>query len=209
MLQANKPYIFIDYNTKQACFWVRGAIGSTPGVLTNETETSDSNDPNTQIIYYTLSSDATAPVGGKFYKFDYNTNKSKISIRILNGNTLEGSVTVRLNQNLEHFYSANEDSRPFCWIKSSPVSGVKVYFKVNLIVGNQPASITELPNEHKLILYYNMANNNSGSSERSFNLEDYDPSTFELIEVHIRDNNFIRKGSGTTSQTDADSSDDN
>ncbi len=209
MLEANKPYIFIDYNTKTCWFWVRGMIETNKAVLKNETETPDSNDPTTQIICYTLAADATTPAEGKPYKFYYSSNKSKISIRIFNGNAIQGSVTVRLNQNLNHFFAEDDNSRPFCWIKSSPVTGVNVFFKVNLNITNQPVTIEELPTEHKLILYYNLTNTTQGSSERSFNLEDYDPSTFEFIEVHIRKPNLTRKGSGTTSQTDADSSDDN
>ncbi len=58
------------------------------------------------------------------------------------------------------------------------------------------------------------ANPNNLFSERSYNLSDYDPATYNLIEVRITEedssnNTRKKKGSGTTSQSDADSSDDN
>jgi hypothetical protein len=209
MLQENKPYIFIDYVKKNCCFLIRAIIGSSPASLSTGIERSDSNDPNTQIIEFQLITTQPPNSGITFTEVPYDINKSKISIRIFGAGGLKGSVTVRVNKNLDHFYAEDDNSRPYCWIKSSPVTGVNVFFKVNANITNQPVTIEELPTEHKLILYYNLTNTTLGSSERSFNLEDYDPSTFEFIEVHIRKQNLTRKGSGTTSQTDADSSDDN
>ncbi|MBK9505432.1 MAG: hypothetical protein WBP31_07255 [Chitinophagales bacterium] len=148
-------------------------------------------------------------------------NYNKISVRILipNGSVV-GSVTVNI-KNEEHFTHDGTNVMPYCWIKSLPVPATKVFFKTyvpNTILPSQPTEIVLLPAKNKIVLNYIVpplaANPNDLFSERSYNLSDYDPATYNLIEVRITEedssnNTRKKKGSGTTSQSDADSSDDN
>lgn len=224
MLQSLRPHIFIDHANATFTFYINTnssngnyILPNTPnvyddpyqnGVLVREYKLVTSS---TQVGLTTIN-DVLPPSTG---------NYNKLSIRILYpNNTAAGSVTVNI-KNTEHFTHDGSGVYPNCWIKSLPVPATKVFFQTMVpdnILPTQPTEIILLPAKNKIILNYIVPplapNPNNLFSERSYNLSDYDPGIYNFIEVRITDENSAnntrkKKGSGTTSQSDADSSDDN
>ncbi|MBL0278789.1 MAG: hypothetical protein KAX72_00180 [Chitinophagales bacterium] len=226
MLQSLKPHIFIDHATATFTFLIN--TNSSNGNYTINSTINEFDDPyqnGVRVYEFTLVS-SSAPFIDEIkqtYPLPSSSsgNYNKISVRILipNGSVV-GSVTVNI-KNEEHFTHDGTNVMPYCWIKSLPVPATKVFFKTyvpNTILPSQPTEIVLLPAKNKIVLNYIVpplaANPNDLFSERSYNLSDYDPATYNLIEVRITEedssnNTRKKKGSGTTSQSDADSSDDN
>jgi hypothetical protein len=226
MLQSFKPHIFIDHATATFTFLIN--TNSSNGNYTINSTINEFDDPyqnGVRVYEFTLVS-SSAPFIDEIkqtYPLPSSSsgNYNKISVRILipNGSVV-GSVTVNI-KNEEHFTHDGTNVMPYCWIKSLPVPATKVFFKTyvpNTILPSQPTEIVLLPAKNKIVLNYIVpplaANPNDLFSERSYNLSDYDPATYNLIEVRITEedssnNTRKKKGSGTTSQSDADSSDDN
>ena len=226
MLQSLKPHIFIDHATATFTFLIN--TNSSNGNYTINSTINEFDDPyqnGVRVYEFTLVS-SSAPFIDEIkqtYPLPSSSsgNYNKISVRILipNGSVV-GSVTVNI-KNEEHFTHDGTNVMPYCWIKSLPVPATKVFFKTyvpNTILPSQPTEIVLLPAKNKIVLNYIVpplaANPNDLFSERSYNLSDYDPATYNLIEVRITEedssnNKKKKKGSGTTSQSDADSSDDN
>ena len=226
MLQSLKPHIFIDHATATFTFLI--STNSSNGNYTINSTINEFDDPyqnGVRVYEFTLVS-SSAPFIDEIkqtYPLPSSSsgNYNKISVRILipNGSVV-GSVTVNI-KNEEHFTHDGTNVMPYCWIKSLPVPATKVFFKTyvpNTILPSQPTEIVLLPAKNKIVLNYIVpplaANPNDLFSERSYNLSDYDPATYNLIEVRITEedssnNTRKKKGSGTTSQSDADSSDDN
>lgn len=226
MLQSLKPHIFIDHATATFTFLIN--TNSSNGNYTINSTINEFDDPyqnGVRVYEFTLVS-SSAPFIDEIkqtYPLPSSSsgNYNKISVRILipNGSVV-GSVTVNI-KNEEHFTHDGTNVMPYCWIKSLPVPATKVFFKTyvpNTILPSQPTEIVLLPAKNKIVLNYIVpplaANPNNLFSERSYNLVDYDPATYNLIEVRITEedssnNTRKKKGSGTTSQSDADSSDDN
>ena len=226
MLQSLKPHIFIDHATATFTFLIN--TNSSNGNYTINSTINEFDDPyqnGVRVYEFTLVS-SSAPFIDEIkqtYPLPSSSsgNYNKISVRILipNGSVV-GSVTVNI-KNEEHFTHDGTNVMPYCWIKSLPVPATKVFFKTyvpNTILPSQPTEIVLLPAKNKIVLNYIVpplaANPNDLFSERSYNLSDYDPATYNLIEVRITEedssnNTRKKKGSGTTSQSDADSSYDN
>ena len=226
MLQSLKPHIFIDHATATFTFLIN--TNSSNGDYTINSTINEFDDPyqnGVRVYEFTLVS-SSAPFIDEIkqtYPLPSSSsgNYNKISVRILipNGSVV-GSVTVNI-KNEEHFTHDGTNVMPYCWIKSLPVPATKVFFKTyvpNTILPSQPTEIVLLPAKNKIVLNYIVpplaANPNDLFSERSYNLSDYAPATYNLIEVRITEedssnNTRKKKGSGTTSQSDADSSDDN
>ncbi|MBK9556128.1 MAG: hypothetical protein IPO47_09895 [Bacteroidetes bacterium] len=226
MLQSLKPHIFIDHATATFTFLIN--TNSSNGNYTINSTINEFDDPyqnGVRVYEFTLVS-SSAPFIDEIkqtYPLPSSSsgNYNKISVRILipNGSVV-GSVTVNI-KNEEHFTHDGTNVMPYCWIKSLPVPATKVFFKTfvpNTVLPSQPTEIVLLPAKNKIVLNYIVpplaANPNDLFSERSYNLSDYDPATYNLIEVRITEedssnNTRKKKGSGTTSQSDADSSDDN
>jgi hypothetical protein len=226
MLQSLKPHIFIDHATATFTFLIN--TNSSNGNYTINSTINEFDDPyqnGVRVYEFTLVS-SSAPFIDEIkqtYPLPSSSsgNYNKISVRILipNGSVV-GSVTVNI-KNEEHFTHDGTNVMPYCWIKSLPVPATKVFFKTfvpNTVLPSQPTEIVLLPAKNKIVLNYIVpplaANPNNLFSERSYNLVDYDPATYNLIEVRITEedssnNTRKKKGSGTTSQSDADSSDDN
>ena len=226
MLQSLKPHIFIDHATATFTFLIN--TNSSNGNYTINSTINEFDDPyqnGVRVYEFTLVS-SSAPFIDEIkqtYPLPSSSsgNYNKISVRILipNGSVV-GSVTVNI-KNEEHFTHDGTNVMPYCWIKSLPVPATKVFFKTyvpNTILPSQPTEIVLLPAKNKIVLNYIVpplaANPNDLFSERSYNLSDYDPATYNLIEVRITEEDSSnkkkkKKGSGTTSQSDADSSDDN
>ena len=226
MLQSLKPHIFIDHATATFTFLIN--TNSSNGNYTINSTINEFDDPyqnGIRVYEFTLVS-SSAPFIDEIkqtYPLPSSSsgNYNKISVRILipNGSVV-GSVTVNI-KNEEHFTHDGTNVMPYCWIKSLPVPATKVFFKTfvpNTVLPSQPTEIVLLPAKNKIVLNYIVpplaANPNDLFSERSYNLSDYVPATYNLIEVRITEedssnNTRKKKGSGTTSQSDADSSDDN
>ena len=225
MLQSLKPHIFIDHATATFTFLIN--TNSSNGNYTINSTINEFDDPyqnGVRVYEFTLVT-SSATVNNEPISLSLPSgssgNYNKISVRILipNGSVV-GSVTVNI-KNEEHFTHDGTNVMPYCWIKSLPVPATKVFFKTyvpNTILPSQPTEIVLLPAKNKIVLNYIVpplaANPNNLFSERSYNLVDYDPATYNLIEVRITEedssnNTRKKKGSGTTSQSDADSSDDN
>ena len=220
MLQTNKPYIFVDLAKNSFDFFINAKLNGAnayPDIL-NAVKYFDSTQPGLYVIEYNLTSSAPVPNNYPPYTDTYNPAAAKLSVRIFSNRSLVGSVTVNVvnnvapNLELNHFFTDGSKKIPYCWIKSAPVTGVEVFFAAsvnNSAIPSQPDQIILQPNKHKIILCYTLLNNNTGVAERQYNLSSFDPSTYDLIEIRINDGSNARKGSGTTSQSDADSSDDN
>ena len=226
MLQSLKPHIFIDHATATFTFLIN--TNSSNGNYTINSTINEFDDPyqnGVRVYEFTLVSSSAPFIDEIKQTYPLTSSSSgnynKISVRILipNGSVV-GSVTVNI-KNEEHFTHDGTNVMPYCWIKSLPVPATKVFFKTyvpNTILPSQPTEIVLLPAKNKIVLNYIVpplaANPNNLFSERSYNLVDYDPATYNLIEVRITEedssnNTRKKKGSGTTSQSDADSSDDN
>ena len=224
MLQSFKPHIFIDHTTNYFTVLINTYSNNVNFILTESRDPFDDPYQNGVRVYeYKLngttssSSNNEAIINLPLPSGNYN----KISVRVLLQNdSLAGTVTVNI-KNEEHFTHDGTNVMPFCWIKSLPVPATKVFFKAYVpssVLPSQPTEIILLPAKNKIVLNYIVpplaANPNNLFSERSYNLSDYDPATYNLIEVRITEedssnNTRKKKGSGTTSQSDADSSDDN
>lgn len=225
MLQSLKPHIFIDHATASFTFLIN--TNSSNGNYTINSTINEFDDPyqnGVRVYEFTLVT-SSATVNNEPISLSLPSgssgNYNKISVRILFPNgSAAGSVTVNI-KNEEHFTHDGTNVMPYCWIKSLPVPATKVFFKTfvpNTVLPSQPTEIVLLPAKNKIVLNYIVpplaANPNNLFSERSYNLVDYDPATYNLIEVRITEedssnNTRKKKGSGTTSQSDADSSDDN
>lgn len=223
MLQSFKPHIFIDHTNASFTFLIN--TNSNNGNYTINSSINEFDDPyqnGVRVYEFTLAT-SSATVNNQPISLSLPSssgNYNKISVRVLFPNgSAAGSVTVNV-KNEEHFIHDGTNVMPYCWIKSLPVPATKVFFKTfvpNTVLPAQPSEIVLLPAKNKIVLNYIVpplaANPNNLFSERSYNLADYDPATYNLIEVRIteEDSNSTRKkkGSGTTSQSDADSSDDN
>jgi hypothetical protein len=226
MLQSFKPHIFIDHTTNY--FTVLINTNSSNGnytIIPGQDPFDDPYQNGVRVYEYSLSSSSSPSNDDAIIHLPLPSSSSgnynKISVRVLSSNgTVAGSVTVNI-KNEEHFTHDGTNVMPFCWIKSLPVPATKVFFKAyvpSTVLPSQPTEIILLPAKNKIVLNYIVpplaANPNNLFSERSYNLSDYDPATYNLIEVRITEedssnNTRKKKGSGTTSQSDADSSDDN
>ena len=220
MLQTNKPYIFVDLANNSFDFLINAKLNGANAYPNFQTAYKyyDSIQAGLYVIEYDLTATAPSPNNYPPYTDTFDANATKLSVRIFANRNLVGSVTVNVvnnvapNLELNHFYTDGSKKIPYCWIKSSPVTGVEVFFAASVhssAIAGQPDQIILQPNKHKIILCYTLLNNTGGIAERQYNLSAYDPSTYDLVEIRITDSSNARKGSGTTSQSDADSSDDN
>lgn len=224
MLPSFKPHIFIDHTTATFTFLINTNSGN--GNYTINTTINEFDDPyqnGVRVYEFTLAASSVAvnnqPISIALPPSTGNYNKVSVRILFPNGSAA-GSVTVNI-KNVDHFTHDGTNVMPYCWIKSLPVPATKVYFKTfvpTTVLPAQPSEIILQPAKNKIILNYIVptlpANPNNLFSERSYNLGDYDPGTYNFIEVRITEedttnNTRKKKGSGTTSQSDADSSDDN
>lgn len=98
----------------------------------------------------------------------------------------------------------------YSYMQATPTASTIVSFYAVMNAGTaitaQPTEISLLPAQRKLILNYDETRTSELSVERSFSLQDYDPTTYNRIEINIRDASLRKKGKGTTDQDDADSS---
>ncbi|MBC8045437.1 MAG: hypothetical protein H7Y00_01435 [Fimbriimonadaceae bacterium] len=141
---------------------------------------------------------------------------TKVIVKLYDKNTgvLKGSTTIPfvtappVGENAAYY---SDLYKVFCYLQAVPTVGTHFYFYVNMDAGYKlPVNFTQisqLPLENKVIVYYDQISGGSGGPSYGDFIPP-DPSTYNRIEVKVR-NNTTTKGKGTTDQETADSSGDN
>jgi hypothetical protein len=205
-LITGKPYVFLDeVTTGQKSLSVIAYCNS----ITYVNEVIQNN---TLIVKYNVSISGTLSIQSPATNPRVLTNSgyTKIAVRFYDSGTLIGSSTIPLINPTAY------ESNPYnihCYLKSVPTAGTHLYFYVDMtgsgyLIPNNPSEVSLLPNENKMILYFDERTGTGGAINRNVSLANYDPSTYNRIEVKIR-NSTLTKGKGTTDQSDADASGDN
>lgn len=203
-----KPYAWLDFEARQVHVKVKVADGASKYRVT--TETMDTTDSVVILVIISVTeTTSTDPDLEAIYKLPEATAHKKVRVIVRNGSVIKGSVTLRINNS---FFDG--PLSPLCWLRQTSVPSTELHLYPYFTSGSTlfrvtgTPVITRNPDTHKISVVCQITSD-SGSSDdviQSFSAEDM--SIFEFVEVDLREGE-TSKGKGTTTQSEADSSDDN
>lgn len=217
-----KPFVWLNETGTYPIIEIK--VQCTSGqnnLILSQSGSGQSNGSSVFVITFTLSPGNTANPGGGIqngaFDFANATNYSgqkKIIIRTVDPlDNLKGRTTVFLAQNPAHFITS--PCKVFCYLKFINSAEVRQYIYVDF-AGHQSINSLSTPptinisNSPKYSLLYNGTNLQNPINEDNFLLNtgnNYDPSTYDQVEVSIMYSGRL-EGKGTTTDSEADASGD-
>lgn len=217
-----KPFIWLDETGTNPKIEIK--VQCTSGqnnLILSQTGNGQSNGSSVYVVTFTLTSGNTGNPGGGIQNgsFDFAnatnyTGQKKIIVRTVDPlDNLKGRTTVFLGQIPTHFLAS--PCKVFCYLKFINSAEVRQYIYVDFAGHQNINSLSAPPTVNlssppKFCLVYNGTNLQNQVNEDNFLLNsgnNYDPSTFDQVEVSIMYNGKL-EGKGTTTDSEADASGD-
>lgn len=202
-IQALKPYVYLDESTstKKISVYVYCKSFSISASQTIQNDTLIITCNVNTITPHSLEGPRPATLISGSY--------SKVRVETKSGNTLLGSTTVRVNAGDFTIYPTYP-YKPHVYLKT-PTAASELYVIVDTTATNKSLNTngdTLLEqSQHKMTVYFD----ENGTGGGMFHLEAQNPdaSTYNFVEVQVRNNLKVKKGGGKTDQEDGDSSGNN
>ncbi len=202
-----KPYAWLDFESRKVHVNVKLTEGSTKYQVS--AENMDTSDSVTIFIVITVTTSSTdQPDHDVIYSLPGSSAHKKVKVLVRFGTVVKGSVSLRINN---AFFDG--PLSPLCWLRQTSVPETELhvhpYFpsgsSVYRITGSP--SIVRDPDAHKITITCQVTTDSGSSDELVQNFSAEDMSVYEFVELKLKEGE-TPKGKGTTTQSEADSSDD-